>query len=114
MTLPCARTWEDVDYPFSIESFEQFSWDDETLQMDDEIHPVEGEIIDFIPVLEELILLEIPMQVFCDNADEMQQVEGKGWSYTTDEELEAQRQEAGETVDPRLAGLANFFETDKE
>ncbi|WP_153731192.1 YceD family protein [Sporosarcina obsidiansis] len=113
--LPCARTWEDVDYPFSIESVEQFSWDPETLQTDDEIHPVEGEVIDFTPVLEELILLEIPMQVFCDSAEDRQQAEGKGWSYTTDEELEAQRtEEAEEKVDPRLAGLANFFETDKE
>ncbi|ARK25677.1 metal-binding protein [Sporosarcina sp. P37] len=114
MILPCARTWEDVNYPFSIESVEQFSWDEETLLTDDEIHLVEGETIDFTPVLEELILLEIPLQVFCENTDEMQQVEGKGWSYTTDEELEAQRQDAEEKVDPRLAGLANFFETDKE
>ena len=114
MTLPCARTWEDVEYPFSIESFEQFSWDEETLRMDDEIHPVDAELIDFTPVLEELILLEIPLQVFCENANEMQQVEGKGWSYMTDEELEAQRQEAKQQVDPRLAGLANFFDTDKE
>lgn len=114
MTLPCARTWEDVEYPFSIESFEQFSWDDETLRLDDEIHPVDAELIDFTPVLEELVLLEIPLQVFCENADEMQQVEGKGWSYMTDEELEAQRLEAKKQVDPRLAGLANFFDTDKE
>ncbi|GKV64294.1 MULTISPECIES: YceD family protein [Sporosarcina] len=115
MTLPCARTWEDVEYPFSIESVEQFSWDEETLQQDDEIHPAEGDMIDFIPVLEELLLLEIPLQVFCESADDVREMEGKGWSYTTDEELETLRlQEAEEKVDPRLAGLANFFETDKE
>lgn len=115
MILPCARTWEDVDYPFSVDSVEQFSWDQETLQTDDEIHPVEGEVIDFTPVLEELILLEVPMQVFCEDADEKTRMEGKGWSYTTDEQLEAERQEeSAEKIDPRLAGLANFFDTDKE
>lgn len=115
MTLPCARTWEDVEYPFEIESVEQFSWDEETLAMDDEIHPAAGDAVDFDPVLEELILLEVPMQVFCDNADELQQLEGRGWSYTTDEQLEASREEeAEEKVDPRLAGLADFFKTDKE
>lgn len=115
MTLPCSRTWEDVDFPFSIDTHEQFSWDEETLEMDDEIHPVEGETIDFGPVLEELVLLEVPLQVYSEEAEDMKQAEGKGWSYTTDEELEAKRLEESEgKVDPRLADLAKFFESDKE
>ncbi|WP_432359510.1 YceD family protein [Sporosarcina sp. UB5] len=115
MTLPCSRTWEDVDYPFTVESDEQFSWDEATLATDDMIHPVVGEVIDPTPIFEELILLEVPLQIFGENADEMKSAEGKGWSYTTDEELEERlREEKEKKVDPRLAGLADFFNTDKE
>ncbi len=44
MTLPCSRTWEDVEYPFSIETDERFSWDEAVLATDDEIHPVDWRI----------------------------------------------------------------------
>lgn len=112
LTLPCARTWEDVAFPFSIESDEEFSWDEAIYSMDDEIHPVIGEVIDPTPLLEELILLEIPLQVFSEQADEMKHAEGKGWSYSTDEEYNATLRKEMETkVDPRLAGLAKLFES---
>ncbi|MBE1553572.1 YceD family protein [Sporosarcina limicola] len=115
LTLPCSRTWEDVQLPFSIESDEQFSWDEEVLATDDEIRPVVGEIIDPTPVFEELVLLEVPLQIFSENADEMKQAEGKGWSYATDEEYNARlREERETTVDPRLADLAKFFESKDE
>jgi uncharacterized protein len=115
MTLPCSRTWEDVEFPFSVETDEQFSWDEATLASDDTIHPVVGEIIDPTPIFEELILLEVPMQIFSEKAEEMTGAEGKGWSYTTDEEYEERlREEKEKNVDPRLAGLADFFNSDKE
>ncbi|MFD1204047.1 YceD family protein [Sporosarcina contaminans] len=114
MVLPCSRTWEDVDYPFVIETDEQFSWDETILSADDTIHPVIGEVVDPTPVFEELILLEVPLQVFSEKAKEMTKAEGKGWSYTTDEEYNAQQQEKGQKVDPRLSKLANFFDSDKE
>lgn len=115
MILPCSRTWEDVELPFSIETDEQFSWDEATLATDDTIHPVIGEVVDPTPVFEELILLEVPLQIFSEKAEEMKSAEGKGWSYTTDEEYEAQqREEKEKKVDPRLEGLAGFFDSDKK
>lgn len=115
MTLPCARTWEDVTYPFTIESVERFSWDADTLNSDDEIHPVEGDFVELDPVFEELVLLEVPLQVYSEEAADMKSVEGKGWSYTTDEEYNIRLQEERETtVDPRLAGLANLFDKKDE
>ena len=42
------------------------------LAADDEIHPVVGEVVDPTPVFEELVLLEVPLQIFSENADEMQ------------------------------------------
>nr|WP_285853241.1 YceD family protein [Sporosarcina luteola] len=114
MTLPCSRTWEDVEFPFSVETDEQFSWDEATLATDDNIHPVIGEIIDPTPIFEELILLEVPLQIFSENAADMKSAEGKGWSYTTNEEHEERLREEKKKVDPRLAGLADFFNSDKE
>jgi uncharacterized protein len=115
MTLPCSRTWEDVELPFSIETDEQFSWDEAVLATDDEIHPVVGDVVDPTPVFEELVLLEVPLQIYSEQADDMQQAEGKGWSYTTDEAYNARLREELETkVDPRLAGLAKFFESKDE
>lgn len=115
LTLPCARTWEDVHFPFSIESEEEYSWDEYELANDDEMHPVQGEIIDPMPVFEELILLAIPMQVYCDDADKMTEASGTGWSYTTDEKYSEQLAEEQEKkTDPRLADLARFFEPDND
>ncbi|WP_438316866.1 YceD family protein [Sporosarcina sp. FA9] len=115
MILPCSRTWEDVDYPFVIESVEQFSWDETVLATNDEIHPVVGDFVVLTPVFEELVLLEVPLQVFGANADKMKQADGKGWLYVTEEEHNARLQEEQKTkVDPRLAGLANFFDKQDE
>lgn len=115
MTLPCARTWEDVQFPFTIESTETFSWDVDELSIDDEeIHLVEGDFIELNPVLEELILLEIPLQVYSEQAKELEKVEGKGWLYTTDEAYNAELEERKPKVDPRLAGLADFFDKTDE
>ncbi|GKV55693.1 hypothetical protein NCCP2222_16400 [Sporosarcina sp. NCCP-2222] len=115
MILPCSRTWEDVEFPFTVESDEQFSWDEAVLATDDSIHPVVGEVIDPTPILEELVLLEVPLQIFGDTAEEMKAAEGKGWSYTTDEQYNEQLQKEKESkVDPRLAGLAKFFDSDKD
>ena len=87
LTLPCARTWEDVEYPVNIETVEIFSWVDEEQRGDvgGDIHYIDGEVIDMKPVIEELILLEVPMQVFKENTEGQVQG-GKGWSYSTDED----------------------------
>lgn len=115
MTLPCARTWEDVAYPFVIESEERFSWDEMVLAADDEVHPVTGDFVDPTSVFEDLILLEMPLQVFSEQAKKMRHAEGKGWSYATEEAYNAQiEEEKGTKVDPRLAGLANFYDKKDE
>lgn len=114
MTLPCARTWEDVQFPFTIESTETFSWDPDNFSEDDETHRVEGDYVELNPVLEELILLEIPLQVYSEQAEDVERVEGKGWSYATDEAYDRELEERKPKVDPRLASLADFFEKTDE
>ena len=66
------------------------------------------------PVFEELVLLELPLQVFSEEAKDMNTAEGKGWSFATDEEYNARLQDEETKVDPRLAGLANLFDKKDE
>lgn len=114
LTLPCARTWEDVEYPIEVETVEVFSWIDKELRGndDEDIHYIDGEVIDLTPVLEELILLEVPMQVFKEGTENTVKG-GKDWSYSTDED-ESQKVNDEPKVDPRLASLAKFFDQTDE
>ena len=115
LTLPCARTWEDVEYPVNIETVEIFSWIDEEQRGDvnGDIHFIDGDVVDMKPVLEELILLEMPMQVFKENTEGQVQG-GKFWSYSTDEDVEIANKVDEPKLDPRLAALAKYFDqTDK-
>ena len=115
MTLPCARTWEDVAYPFIVETVERFSWDEMASAADDEIHFVDGDFVDPTHVFEDLVLLEVPLQVYSEQAVDTKELNGKGWSFTTDEAYEARLQEEKATkVDPRFAGLANLFDKKEE
>ncbi|MFJ8234468.1 YceD family protein [Ureibacillus sp. NPDC094379] len=115
LTLPCSRTWEDVEYPIEVDAVELFSWIDPELRGDDDedIHYIDGDVIDLKPVLEELVLLEVPMQVFKEDS-EGQVKGGKNWSYSTDEDEARQQQTDEPKVDPRLADLAKFFDQTDE
>ena len=115
LTLPCARTWEDVEYPVEVETVEIFSWVDAENRGDVEgdIHFIDGDVIDMKPVLEELILLEVPMQVFKANTEGQVQG-GKDWSYSTDEDVEKAKEVDEPKLDPRLAALAKYFDQTDE
>ncbi len=114
LTLPCARTWEDVIYPIDIEVAEVFRWGDMAGHDEmDNIHPVEGDVIDVDPVLEELILLEVPMQVYKEDA-QILEPKNDHWSVMSEEEFDRQKQNDEQKVDPRLADLAKFFDQTDE
>ena len=113
LTLPCARTWEDVEYPIDIETVEIFNWMDAEKRgdvEDSEFHYVDGDVIDMKPVLEELVLLQVPMQVYSEQAEEKALYGGKDWSYTTEEEVEIAKKNDEPKSDPRLAALAKYFD----
>ncbi|KGL41134.1 DNA-binding protein [Listeria newyorkensis] len=106
--LPCARTFEDVIYPYHIKSVETYVNKEEKV-LDETHHMMDGDKIDALPVIEELLLLEIPMQVYSDNVENALS-EGNDWNVITEEELEQQAKQEEKKVDPRLAGLADFFD----
>lgn len=105
MILPCSRTLVDVNFPIHVETTETFLLNGSTYEMDEEGYQVNGDVIDLNPVLEELLLLEIPMQVFSesDQHEDAAPQSGKDWEVIREQEKQ-------EVVDPRLAGLAKFFE----
>lgn len=110
MTLPCARTFVDVEYPIDIETTETFLLKENYENLDSEYYTVvKGDVIDLTPVIRENLLLEVPMQVFCENAnpEEAAPQSGNDWSV-----VEVEKQE--KKMDPRLAGLAKFFDNDNK
>jgi uncharacterized protein len=110
MILPCARTLVDVPYEFHIETTELFtlspyaSADDES-----EIHPIEGELLDLKPYIEENILLDVPFRVFSDDPQALDNAakEGEGWQLASEK---AQQ----DKIDPRLEKLQALLKKDDE
>ncbi|MEH7234884.1 YceD family protein [Bacillus sp. JJ1562] len=108
MILPCSRTLVDVKFPFEIKTTENFllrETSDYDLESDVDIHQARGEVIDLLPLIKENILLEIPMQIFCDdsNSEDGAPQSGQDWEVITEDDKKNK-------IDPRLAGLAKFFE----
>lgn len=108
MILPCARTLVDVDYPFEIKVDEVFttsSYYDE----EEEIHPIDGEVLDLTPYIKENILLEVPFRVFAEDTSGQDAApsKGAGWELVSEKPVE-------ETIDPRFKKLESLFEDKKE
>lgn len=113
VTVPCARTWEDAAWSFALDTFERFSWEEDLLQRDETIHPVEQNTVDVRTILEDLIIVSIPLQVYAEGAEDLTYKEGKGWTYMLAEEPEEAIEEE-QKVDPRLAALAKLLQSDEE
>lgn len=108
--LPCSRTLVDVKYPIDIDTTETFLLKSAGFDYDgDDVTIVEGDVVDLLPVIKENLLLEIPMQVFCEdvNREEAAPQSGKDWTVISEEENK-------QKVDPRFAKLADFFDNNKK
>jgi uncharacterized protein len=108
MVLPCSRTLVDVHYPFSIDTTETFLLKPADYDTEEDLHLAEGDIVDLTPILKEILLLEIPMQVFCDDVTKEEGAapqSGKDWEVISEDDQ-------NNKIDPRLAGLAQFFENE--
>jgi uncharacterized protein len=104
LILPCSRTLVDVKYPINVDTTETFLLNDFSYESEEEVHQVKGDVIDVMPIIHEILLLEVPMQVFCeDSSEEGAPQSGKDWAVIHE-------QGKREKIDPRLAGLAKFFE----
>src|SRR5690625_6547969 len=118
MILPCARTLVDVLYPFEVQEAEIFTTSSYLSQDDieDELHPVEGEVIDLMPCIIENVLLAIPFRVFSEDEAALSQavLQGEGWEYMLESDKE-DSQEQGKTIHPRLKKLQSLLnDSDRE
>lgn len=105
LILPCSRTLVDVKLPINVETTETFLLQGSEYETEEESHQVKGDMIDIKPIIREILLLEVPMQVFCDDAarDDAAPQSGKDWEVIHEEDR-------SKKIDPRLAGLAKFFD----
>ena len=108
LILPCSRTLVDVLLPINVETTETFLLQDSVYGTEEEVYRVKDDVIDLMPVIREILLLEIPMQVFCEDVDseETAPQSGKDWEVVHEKNQ-------SEQIDPRLAGLAKFFDESK-
>lgn len=109
--LPCARTLADVTYPIDIQVTEVFTTSPYYNEEDEknEIHPVDGEVLDLTPYIKENILLEIPFRVFSKEAKSEENVltKGDGWEFFTEETYE-------KPIDPRMKKLGALLKNHQE
>jgi uncharacterized protein len=105
LILPCSRTLVDVKLPINVETTETFLLQASGFESDEEAYQVKGDVIDLMPVIREILLLEVPMQVFCedDHSKDAAPQSGKDWEVIREEDK-------SKRIDPRLAGLAKFFD----
>jgi uncharacterized protein len=105
LILPCSRTLVDVKLPINVETTETFLLQDSVYETEEEAYRVKGDVVDVMPILQEILLLEVPMQVFCEdvNREDAAPQSGKDWEVVHDEDQ-------SKKIDPRLAGLAKFFD----
>ena len=109
MVLPCSRTLVDVPYPFTIATKELFRFHKTDDIEDEDVHIAEDDTVDLTPIVKEEILLEIPMQIFCETEQKKgaaPQV-GKDWQVISEEDKKNQ-------IDPRLADLKKLLTQDDE
>lgn len=110
--IPCARTLVEVPYPIDIAAFEIFTTAPVITEEEEEeeIHLIEGEVIDLLPLIKENILLNIPYRVYSENEEDLEQaiVQGDGWEIVDEADIE--QDDEKQPIDPRLKKLQQFID----
>lgn len=100
MIVPCAITMEDVEISFQTSSTETFAFDK---CEDEDVHEAKGDVVELLPVIFQLILMEVPLKAVKEGIEEYPK--GKSWEVVKEEDYaKAKRKE----IDPRLAKLKEF------
>lgn len=100
MIVPCSITLEDIEYDFHTKSLEVFSFDKTD---DEDVHEVKGDVVELLPVIFQLILMEVPLKIVKKGLK--QYPKGDGWEVVKEEDyIKAKSDE----IDPRLAKLKEF------
>lgn len=100
MIVPCSISLEDVEYDFHTQSLEVFSFNKCN---DGDIHEVKGDVVELLPVIFQLVLMEIPLKVIKKGLK--QYPKGNGWEVVKEELYDVSKKD---DIDPRLAKLKEF------
>lgn len=95
MTLPCARTLKDVEYPFDIDINEVIGENNEN-----SLEIIQNRL-EIFPIIWQYILVDVPLRVLAPDANE-ETLEGDGWRLITEDDKK-------EVIDPRLAKLKDYI-----
>ena len=106
VVVPCDITGEDVSVPIDTESDEIFSF--QKNEDDYNIIKSEGNHIELLPTIFQLIMMDIPIKVV--KTGEIEYPKGEDWEVITEETY---RKEKENTVDPRLAILKDYKPQDE-
>ena len=104
MKMKCAITYEDVDYSFKDEDTINFTFNSK--EEDDEIIFAKGNIVDLIPYVWQLIVVNVPLKVVKEGA-KLVKKSGKNWNIG---EIEEKNDEEENEIDPRFESLKNYFD----
>ena len=118
ITLPSSRSLEPVVVPLSIEIVERYipkGTSFEEQELTEIVIPLETDWIDLQPAVEDHILLSIPLQVLSpEELSEDRMPSGQDWEVISQDELSLRRTVVKEQqIDPRLAALQSFFDSDE-
>ena len=102
MTLGCALTLDDVNYPFEARIDPVYTWNPDTYDEDSEDYLVK-DTIELASAVWQEIFVQIPLRVVKDGAYE--ELEKLGVGFLTEENYE---QEVENKIDPRLSVLKNL------
>lgn len=100
MIVPCSITNEDIEYDFHTKSLEAFTF--EKVENDD-VHEAKGDVVELLPVIFQLILMEVPLKAVKEGLTSYPK--GDGWEVVKEEDYERAN---GKEMDPRLAKLKEF------
>lgn len=95
LVLECSVSLEPVQHPVDVEHQIIFGYSDDELT---DIYHIKKEKIDLLPIIVQLILMEVPIRVVKEDV-EAQKI-GNGWQVIS---------EKTETIDPRFAKLSELL-----
>ncbi|MCU5745694.1 YceD family protein [Staphylococcus sp. SQ8-PEA] len=118
-TMACARTLTPVEVPLNVTTQEIFELEPFEFDEDDEgeehYHDVTDGMVNLKEVVREIVVVEKPMRAFSKQSDQMLR-EGNGWEVIDEDqalELEQQKEEETQQVDPRLQKLQHLYDNEK-
>ncbi|YAR63280.1 YceD family protein [Bacillus cytotoxicus] len=88
MILPCSRSLVDVTLPFDVKTTEVFQTSKEEYETEAEIHYLEGEVLDLLPIIKENILWKSQCKFSVMMFLEGTPMQGQDWQVISEESKE--------------------------